>query len=116
MKGSDPNDRPKVARGSQKPETRNLKPEPSSTREVVTYVPVRGEVMSNEEALGCLAGKGNLPDQRAVLAVIQWSREDAVRDMVRPSMGEREAGWMAGRAFALQELEEILRNAYGKGV
>lgn len=87
------------------------RPPTASVREVVTFLPAHKHGASMEECLGMLRGKANNPEVKALLGMIQWSREDAINDCVHPSLSERESGFYAGAVSALREMERMIQEA-----
>jgi hypothetical protein len=93
---------------NQKPETRNLKPDP---RPVVTLTNMFKD-MSYDEATRALRGKATDPAQRAVLSIIRAVREDVVNASTSIRLSERESGFYAGAAHILREVEQSLVDAH----
>ncbi len=81
--------------------------------QVLGMIPELCRMMPRDEAIRALMGKGELREVQAVLSLVRYMREDAIRCAVQPDLNERQAGFYSGEANALHQLEEWVLNCIG---
>ena len=80
-------------------------------QEVITLLPAHRHRLTNAQAFDLLKAKKNSQEVRAIVSVVQYAREDALAAGLSPDLNERQAGYYAGYASGLAELERVLRDA-----
>jgi len=85
-------------------------PQPAPT----TLIPDLFPGMTEEEALSALRGKNKDLGQRAVIQLIRLAREDVLDASTKIDLGVREAGFFAGAAHVLRELERMIVQAHAQ--
>lgn len=76
-----------------------------------TLIPDLFPGMTYDEAVNALKGKTKEPTFKAVVQILRLSREDVLNASLDIGHGERAAGFYAGAANALRELERCLVSA-----
>lgn len=87
-----------------------------SAERVLGVIPGLCNTMTRDDSIRCLMGKGGTMEQQAVISLLRYMREDAIRCGVDPDLTERKAGFYSGEVNALAQLEEWLLNIYGMGM